>query len=248
MDREKFQNRYRISSARAHWHAYDDGAYFVTICTGHREHYFGEISEGKMQLTAVGKYVANILQTISAHCPYAEIPSFVIMPNHLHAIVLIDGNKIPSTRRDVIDNNNENTPRRDAACHNITRRDAACHNITRRDAACHNITRRDAACHNITCRDAACHDITRRDAACHVSTKPTENDITGKNEKMREIANQSGWLSVCIGGIKSAVTKYAHQNNIDFEWQTRFHDHIIQDSMEMSRIAEYIQNNVAQWE
>jgi len=186
MDHEKFQNHYRIPSARAPWHAYDDGAYFVTICTAHREHYFGEISNGKMQLTAIGKFVANNLQTISTHCPYAEIPSFVIMPNHLHAIVFIDGNKIPS--------------------------------------------------------------IAGRDAACHVSTIPTENDITGKNTKMREIANQSGWLSVCIGGIKSAVTKYAHQNNIDFEWQTRFHDHIIRDFIEMSRIAQYIENNVAQWE
>jgi REP element-mobilizing transposase RayT len=176
MDNEKFQNRYRIPSARASWHAYDGGAYYITVCTGHREHYFGEINHGEMHLTAIGQYVTNNLQNISTHYPYAEIPLFVVMPNHWHAIVFIDGNKIPYTRRVV------------------------------------------------------------------------ENDLTGKNAKMQEIANQSGWLSVCIGGIKSAVTKYARQNNINFEWQSRFYDHIIRDTDEMNRITDYIENNVARWE
>ena len=195
MDNEKFQNRYRIPSARASWHAYDGGAYFVTICTAHREHYFGKITGGEMHLTTIGQFVANNLQAVSAHYQYAEIPLFVIMPNHLHSIVFIDGNKIPYTRRNVTDNID----------------------ATHTDA------------------------VPRRDAARHVSTQ-------GKNAKMRDIANQSGWLSVCIGGIKSAVTKYAHENNIDFEWQSRFHDHIIRDTNEMNRIAGYIENNVAQWE
>ena len=41
---EKFQNRFRIPSARANWHDYNGGIYFVTICTKNREHYFGEIT------------------------------------------------------------------------------------------------------------------------------------------------------------------------------------------------------------
>lgn len=40
---DKFQNTYRIPSARADWHGYGGGVYFVTICTQNREHYFGEI-------------------------------------------------------------------------------------------------------------------------------------------------------------------------------------------------------------
>ena len=43
MSDEKFQNKYRIPSARAAWHDYGGGAYFVTICTKNREHSFGEI-------------------------------------------------------------------------------------------------------------------------------------------------------------------------------------------------------------
>ena len=41
---EKFQNKYCIPSARANWHNYNGGVYFVTICTKNREHYFGEIT------------------------------------------------------------------------------------------------------------------------------------------------------------------------------------------------------------
>jgi len=41
---DKFQDKYRIPSARADWWDYGwNAAYFVTICTAHREHYFGEI-------------------------------------------------------------------------------------------------------------------------------------------------------------------------------------------------------------
>ena len=56
-----------------------------------------------------------------------------------------------------------------------------------------------------------------------------------------------GWLSVVIGGIKSAVTKFANENGIEFAWQTRFDDRIIRNQEAMNIIADYIENNVAHW-
>ena len=53
-----------------------------------------------------------------------------------------------------------------------------------------------------------------------------------------ETANMQGWLSVVVGGIKSAATKFANRNNITFGWQPRFHDHIIRQTDEMNRIPE----------
>ncbi len=65
---------------------------------------------------------------------------------------------------------------------------------------------------------------------------------------MQNIDSLKGWLSVVIGGIKSAITKFAHENdNVDFAWQVRFHDHIIRNQEEMNRIADYIENNPATW-
>ena len=67
------------------------------------------------------------------------------------------------------------------------------------------------------------------------------------NETLQEISHRKGLLSVVIGGLKRAITRYANQNAIDFAWQTRFHDHIVRDIPEMNHIADYIENNMANW-
>ncbi|MDD6778326.1 MAG: transposase [Bacteroidales bacterium] len=47
-------------------------------------------------------------------------------------------------------------------------------------------------------------------------------------------------LSVVIGGMKQMVTIFARRNNIEFAWQTRFHDHIIRNGDDGRKITEYI--------
>ena len=69
-----------------------------------------------------------------------------------------------------------------------------------------------------------------------------------ENEKMREIADQCGLLSTAMGGLKSALTKYANSNKIEFGWQTRFHDRVIRNQDEMNMIARYVENNVTTWD
>ena len=96
---EKYKNRYRVSSARADWHAFDGGFYHVTVCTKNRELYVGEIVEGAMRLSEIGKYAEEQFQNVTSYYSYAEIPVFIVMPNHIHAIVVID-NRTP--RRDAI--------------------------------------------------------------------------------------------------------------------------------------------------
>ena len=98
MSDDRFQNKYRIESARASWHDYDGGSYFITICTKNRERFFGEIVDGEMVLSDIGKYTQKCIEEITQHNPYAEIPQFVIMPNHVHLIVIItapDGRDVP---------------------------------------------------------------------------------------------------------------------------------------------------------
>lgn len=54
----KFQDKYRIPSARlVGWDYSDDGAYFITICTANRKHFFGECKNGKMKLSTAGAIV-----------------------------------------------------------------------------------------------------------------------------------------------------------------------------------------------
>lgn len=75
---------------RAQWIDYDSGMYFITICTKNRFHFFGEVINGQMKLSRVGEIAAYELSTPGIHHPEIEIPLFVVMPNHIHAIVGIN--------------------------------------------------------------------------------------------------------------------------------------------------------------
>jgi putative transposase len=88
---EKFQNKYRIASARLQsWDYGRNGSYFVSICTKDREYYFGDIIEGKMQLSEIGKIAQKYWFEIPDHFPFVILDEFVVMPNHLHGIVVIN--------------------------------------------------------------------------------------------------------------------------------------------------------------
>lgn len=88
---EKFKNKYRIPSARLpYWDYGSNAAYFVTICTQNREHFFGEITKGKMELSEIGKMAEKYWIEIPVHFPFVKLDTFIIMPNHVHGIIIID--------------------------------------------------------------------------------------------------------------------------------------------------------------
>ena len=94
MATNKFQNKYRIPSARAGWHDYNEGDYFITICTAGHEHYFGKIVNSKMQLNELGQFMEDNIINLQSHYLYAAINSHQVMPNHIHLIVCIDTNGV----------------------------------------------------------------------------------------------------------------------------------------------------------
>ena len=103
---KKFAGKYRIQTARAPWWDYaNDGAYFVTICTAHRECCFGDVADGKMHFSTLGQIANNIWEEIPRQFPYAELGEYQVMPNHVHGIIVINGN----SGRDAI--NRVSTPR-----------------------------------------------------------------------------------------------------------------------------------------
>ena len=86
-----YKNKYRIPSARLqHWDYGWNAAYFVTICTHNRQCFFGEISNGKMELSEMGKTATIYWMEIPDHFPFVNLGAFVVMPNHIHGIVVID--------------------------------------------------------------------------------------------------------------------------------------------------------------
>ena len=199
MSDDIFLNKYRIPSARAEWHDYDGGAYFITICTQNRVHHFGEIKNGEMHLSDIGEYAQCCIRAIPQHNPYANVPVFVVMPDHIHLVVFIDDNVVAVPPVETV--------------------------------------------------HAPSLQSTQN------PTQPTPPSVPAKRWKsatvdrqMQLISRRKHRLACAIGNFKSAVTKFAHEKNVTFVWQIRFHDRIIRNTTELNRIVRYIDNNVADWE
>ena len=96
---EKYKNKYRIPSARLQGYDYgQNGAYFITICTKDRIHYFGDIisSTGcetqniaSLRATPIGLIANEYWKKIPEHFPFVILDEFVVMPNHVHGIINI---------------------------------------------------------------------------------------------------------------------------------------------------------------
>jgi len=90
---DKFKNQYRIPSTR--WAAWDYGcnaAYFITICAAQHIHHFGKIENGIVTLSILGQAAHQCWQEIPLHFPFVILDEFIITPNHLHGIVIINKN------------------------------------------------------------------------------------------------------------------------------------------------------------
>lgn len=164
----KFKNKYRIESSRlSNWDYSSNAAYFITICTANREHFFGEVNNGIMNVSTLGDMVEQEWLKSVALRPDMNLSlgKYVIMPNHFHGIIFIGENEFN----------------------------------------------------------------------------------TDANKTCNAFGPQSKNLASIVRGFKSAVTTYARKNNLPFNWQPRFHDHIIRNEMEYKRITNYIINNPAQW-
>ena len=105
---DKFIDRYRISSTRLQkWDYRWKGAYFITICSRNRESCFGEITDGKIQLSGIG-IIADILwYEIKNHTKNVDLGAFVVMPNHIHGILILNGNNYPASNNVDIESVND---------------------------------------------------------------------------------------------------------------------------------------------
>jgi putative transposase len=217
---EKFQGKYRISSARLqNWDYASSGMYFVTLCTKNSEHYFGQIikPENEKEHSVVKlSEIGNIVETEWLKTPEMrsdmnlKLDEYQVMPNHFHAILIIGENEF---------NNKESN-----------------------DESSENPAGRDAMTRVSIVADSGSN--AKPDLVFEMESQMIlETNMIHKNK----FAPQSKNLASIMRGFKSAITMYALNNNIVFGWQARFYDHIIRDFDEYQRIAQYIRNNPDNW-
>jgi putative transposase len=170
---DKYQNKYRIKTTRLQsWDYGANAPYFVTICTANRKHFFGQVLNGEMQLSEIGRMAESFWLAIPEHFPFVQLDAFVIMPNHVHGIIVINKD------------------------------------------------------------DRYCKD-----------TKSCVSTVSTKNQ----FGPQSKNLASIVRGFKIGVKKYATMHQIEFAWQSLYHDHIIRNDIAYQRIHNYILNNPAKW-
>jgi REP element-mobilizing transposase RayT len=289
---EKFQGKYRISSARLRtWDYSSEGIYFITICTKNREHYLGEIvtpnynrKQNEMELSALGMEVEmEWLRTPEIRPDMnLSLGEFQVMPNHFHAILIIGENQF----------NNPADPRTDAMLASpadpIADTDAILaspgDSIADTDAMLASpadpIADTDAMLASpadpIADTDAMLaspadfnadtaemyvspfdsKSISDRESGNESFNNPDFNQISELENQMilqsntkgkNKFGPQSKNLGSVMRGFKSTVSSFAMDNNIIFNWQPRYYDHVIRNHDEFMRISTYIRNNPANW-
>lgn len=98
----KFKNQFRIETARlSSWDYSTPWWYYVTINTKKHVSYFGKIENEEMVLNELGKTAEECWKEIPKHFPSVELDYYVIMPNHLHGIVIINDINLENSRNNI---------------------------------------------------------------------------------------------------------------------------------------------------
>jgi REP element-mobilizing transposase RayT len=75
------------------------GLYFVTICSYQQRHIFGSVVGTRVILSSLGSIVHQQLEELSQHQPMVTVHSFIVMPNHIHALIEVISEQTPVANR-----------------------------------------------------------------------------------------------------------------------------------------------------
>ncbi|MFH1190664.1 MAG: hypothetical protein V1670_00485 [Candidatus Omnitrophota bacterium] len=89
--REGSDNRNRRSIRLAGYDYSRAGYYFVMVCVNERRNLFGDIDGGKIMLNGVGMMAEDIWNKLQQRFQFVELDEFIVMPNHLHGVIVIVG-------------------------------------------------------------------------------------------------------------------------------------------------------------
>ncbi len=93
------RHKHRRRSIRLRGYDYTSGgAYFVTICAYGRECLFGAVEGDTVRLNQYGLVAGEEWSRSAAHRPEIELDAFVVMPNHVHGIVIITDDAVGAQR------------------------------------------------------------------------------------------------------------------------------------------------------
>jgi len=205
------------------------GAYFVTICTRDRACLFGHVMNGEMHLNAAGEIAQRCWEDIPTHFPSVELDAFVIMPNHVHGIVVIT-----------------DAPQTTCAAKTTG-------SISRGSEIVIPCKGEASAAKTIgpMVRGPGIM-ISRKGEASvpfHVHEERPRSDASPLRQ--RPNGTQPGSLSAVVQNFKSISTRRmnaARGAPGTSVWQRNYYEHVVRNEQELAAIREYIQANPARWD
>jgi len=244
-----------------------EGAYFLTICTDEMRHLFGRITNGVMATNALGGIAQQCWDAIPQHMPHVDIGEFVVMPNHVHGIVVIrerlvapDGKTLDGGTagadhdRPALPPTTDNEPPGTTPGPDTTKppeipvgtgpADDTDRPLAVNDGS--NDGHVDDVADAPGAQQRADHDRPLRPPADPDAPPPT---TTGTRRPMPTVP--VGSLGRIVRAYKSAVTRIAYRDGVlprgTTLWQRNYWDDIIWDHASYERITRYIRNNPANW-
>ncbi len=211
----KYQNKYRIETTRISGYDYSQpGSYFITICTIDKLQIFGEIIDGKSILNAVGNTAKKCWLEIPKHYPNVAIDEFIIMPNHIHDIIIIKDNLVSYNKPAVETQNLESNKQQTVETQNLV-----------------SYNKPAVETQNLVSYNKPA-----------VETQNLVSLQRQNINKFHNIIPLS--IGSIIRGFKIGVTKWFRSNTDKQDvWQPNYYDHIIQNEQELYQIRQYINNN-----
>ena len=228
---EKFRNKYRIPSNRLRgWDYASSGHYYITIVTAGRNWIFGDIVNGEMVLNDLGQIVYDEFFKSFELREELFLGEFVLMPNHLHAIVILDKSKctddVVGAQGDVVGMDGDMETRARVETHGRA--------SLQSQRQCQQQYQRQSQ-------------QQRPQQQCQQYPAPPQFQRQPKS------------ISSFVAGFKSSTIKriddWIDLNNLPMAkfnknnplWQSNYHDHIIRNETEYRHISEYIVRNPIDW-
>ncbi|RME36332.1 MAG: hypothetical protein D6794_08655 [Deltaproteobacteria bacterium] len=202
------------------------GAYFLTICTQNRACLFGEVVDGKMVLNEAGRMVHRWWNELNNKFPHVRTDAFVVMPNHIHGIIIIP----PTVGADLRVRPDENAQH--------VRPDENAQRV-RPDENAQRV-RPDENAQHVRPDENAPH--VRPDGQQHA--RETERR-TRPGAPLPQIVQWFKTMSTneYIRQVKNAGWAPFHKRL----WQRNYYEHIIRDERSLKRIRQYIADNPLRW-
>jgi len=252
---ELYLNKYRVPSARAQWWNYaDNAAYFITICTANRQHYFGKIKNQNIELSDIGSFATKCWFEIPQHFPFVQLGAFIVMPNHVHGIVIIQKPEnavetlhATSSIREILPIP-ETSSIREMLPISATSSIREILPIPETSSIREMLPISETSSIRETLPILPTMETLPIHETLHATSLPAKTTIYEKREFMSKISPDAGAIPTVLRSFKSAVTRMANLNKTEFSWQTRFHDRIIRDEKEYQRINDYIETNPLNWQ